>query len=74
VRSGLTDSAPILEFALMGADEESETKSKSVETSLVASDVIYEANGLQLGETSDGQIVLIVDAGRIAPENRLTNR
>ena len=74
MRSDLTDSAPILEFALMGADENAETQSKSVETSLVASDIIYEADGLQLGETSDGQIVLIVDAGRIAPENRPANR
>lgn len=58
----------------MGADEIAETKSKSVETSLDVSEIIYEANGLQLGETSDGQVVLIVDAGRIAPELRPKNR
>jgi len=69
-RRSLDGSAPIFRIALMGAEENAETKSKSVETSLNLSERVEEKlnHGWSIQILEGGQLLLVPPGRQLAPD------
>ena len=67
-RGSLDGSAPIFRIALMGAGENAETKSKSVETSFSPSVLEKLDLGWVISETAEGQLLLVPPSSYGEPE------